>query len=150
MMKAALLAEILCVCAVGGFLFLTGCGHRECAPQIVGEVVIPVFAPLPPKPKPVEDANITAGKLGIPVEWLPPKDREHNWSAIIIHHSATDRGNTAYFDKEHRSRVADSGEPWAGVGYDFVIGNDTLSGDSSLLGHIARRPTTGRILTASA
>jgi hypothetical protein len=123
---------VVCLCAVSSFVFLGGCNcQKECPPQIVGEVVFPTPA-VPPKPKSVEDANVTASKLGIPLEWLPPKETEHHWSAIIIHHSATDKGNTAYFDKEHKGRLDDSGEAWIGVGYDFVIGNGTLSGDGEV------------------
>jgi hypothetical protein len=132
-MKASVIAEILCICAVGGFLFLAGCGgQRECAPQIVGEVAFPTRTPATPAPNPAEDANTTANKLGIPAEWLPPKEKEHSWFAIIIHHSATDKGNAAYFDKEHKGRVDDSGDAWVGIGYDFVIGNGTLSGDGEV------------------
>jgi hypothetical protein len=124
---------VVCLCAVSNFLFLGGCNcQKECPPQIVGEVVFETPALPPPTPKPTEDVNIAASKLGIPVEWLPLKEKEHNWSAIIIHHSATDKGNTADFDKEHKSRLDDSGEAWIGVGYDFVIGNGTLSGDGEV------------------
>lgn len=41
------------------------------------------------------------------------------WKYIIIHHSATDFGNAAEFDRMHKERG------WDGVGYDFVIGNGT-------------------------
>ncbi|MDO8303161.1 MAG: peptidoglycan recognition family protein [Sedimentisphaerales bacterium] len=124
--------EMFYICMAGGAVFLAGCTcQKECPPQIVGEVVFPVPAPAPATLK-VEDANLTASKLGIPVEWLPLNNKEHNWSAIIIHHSATDKGNTAYFDKEHKSRVDDFGGTWIGIGYDFVIGNGTLSGDGEV------------------
>ncbi|HEY5138038.1 MAG TPA: hypothetical protein VIJ25_01785, partial [Methylococcales bacterium] len=70
---------VACLCAAG-FAFMGGCTcQKECPPQIVGEVVFPAPAPSPPQPKAAEDANITASKLGIPVEWLPPKAKEHNW-----------------------------------------------------------------------
>jgi hypothetical protein len=131
MKKAVKIVEIVCLCAAAGFLLLAGCNGRECPPQIVGEMVFPIPAPAV-KAKTVEDPNTTASRLGVPAEWLPPRDKEHSWFAIILHHSATDKGNMAYFDKEHRTRVDDLGGAWAGVGYDFVIGNGTLSGDGEV------------------
>lgn len=57
-------------------------------------------------------------------DWLPSSRVERKWTAIVIHHSGTKNGNTAMFDKWHRV-----GNHWEGVGYDFVIGNGTDSGD---------------------
>ncbi|MHC4394438.1 MAG: peptidoglycan recognition protein family protein [Planctomycetota bacterium] len=62
----------------------------------------------------------------IPRSWLPPRQIEKKWKAIIIHHSGTKNGNMAIFDKEHEDRR------WAGVGYDFVIGNGTDSGNGQI------------------
>jgi hypothetical protein len=59
--------------------------------------------------------------------WIPPSSLEKMWTAIIIHHSATDKGNAAIFDKWHRER-----NHWEGVGYDFVIGNGTDSADGQV------------------
>lgn len=39
------------------------------------------------------------------------------WKYIIIHHSATDEGNSLCFDRYHSSRG------WEGVGYHFIINN---------------------------
>ncbi len=39
------------------------------------------------------------------------------WKFIVIHHSASDAGNEAIFNREHKQRG------WLGVGYDFVIDN---------------------------
>ena len=39
------------------------------------------------------------------------------WRYIVIHHSATDRGNAASFDQSHRRRG------WDELGYHFVIDN---------------------------
>jgi len=55
--------------------------------------------------------------------WLPPVE-ERPWQWIVIHHSATDRGSAAVFDDWHRN-----GRKWDELGYHFVIGNGTASGD---------------------
>ena len=60
-------------------------------------------------------------------QWLPPSYLEKGWTAIIVHHSGTKNGNVAIFDKWHRE-----GNHWEGVGYDFVIGNGTNSGDGQV------------------
>jgi hypothetical protein len=52
---------------------------------------------------------------------------ERPWKAIVIHHSGTDYGNAAIFDRWHRE-----GNHWEGVGYDFVIGNGTSSPDGGV------------------
>lgn len=49
-----------------------------------------------------------------PIVYLYPS---HKWKYIIIHHSATDEGNSLNFYFSHRSRG------WDTVGYDFVIDN---------------------------
>ena len=63
----------------------------------------------------------------VPGEWLPPSGVEKGWTAIVVHHSGTKNGNAAIFDKWHRE-----GNHWEGVGYDFVIGNGTDSGDGQV------------------
>jgi hypothetical protein len=63
----------------------------------------------------------------IPADWLPPSRVEKRWTAIVVHHSATETGNAAIFDKMHREE-----NHWDGVGYDFVIGNGTDSGDGQV------------------
>ncbi|MFO7899942.1 MAG: peptidoglycan recognition family protein [Planctomycetota bacterium] len=50
-----------------------------------------------------------------------------DWTHIIIHHSGTDAGDAASFDRYHRKLG------WArGLGYDFVIGNGTRTGDGQI------------------
>ncbi len=63
----------------------------------------------------------------IPRSWLPAPYLEKKWTAIVIHHSGTKSGNSAIFDKWHRE-----GRHWEGVGYDFVIGNGTDSGNGQV------------------
>jgi len=70
----------------------------------------------------VKDLDI-GKKLYIP-EAAPRKDvitlyPSRKWKYIIVHHSATDRGNSEHFDLAHKNRG------WKGVGYHFVIDNGT-------------------------
>jgi N-acetyl-anhydromuramyl-L-alanine amidase AmpD len=48
------------------------------------------------------------------------------WRHVVVHHSATPNGSMAAFDRAHRARG------WDGVGYHFVIGNGTLTGDGEV------------------
>lgn len=72
-----------------------------------------------PEPKPIRSE--------VPAGWLPPSQIEKQWTAIVLHHSATETGSAAIFDRMHREE-----NHWDGVGYDFVIGNGTDSGDGEV------------------
>jgi len=48
------------------------------------------------------------------------------WRYIVIHHSATDRGNAASFDRSHRRRG------WDELGYHFVIDNGDGGADGRI------------------
>jgi N-acetylmuramoyl-L-alanine amidase len=56
------------------------------------------------------------GRLDVPLK--------RRWKYIVIHHSATQSGSEAIFDRYHRRELG-----WRGVGYDFVIGNGSRSAD---------------------
>jgi len=118
----------------GFMLLLGGCGFSR-MPQLVGNpgsdepwniapkadepTSEPVESEAEPQPKPVPN--------NVPPDWLPPSRVEKQWTAIVIHHSATETGNAAIFDRTHREE-----KHWDGVGYDFVIGNGTDSGDGQV------------------
>jgi len=114
---------VVCVCV---FLF-TGCsGNTDGIPRIVdsprtGTSTRATWQPAPGLPVERPDPG-----LNVPWQWVPPKDVERKWTAIVIHHSASDNGNAQIFDEYHRRRH------WQGVGYDFVIGNGTDSGDGEV------------------
>ena len=52
-----------------------------------------------------------------PAGWIPP-GREQPWRHIVIHHSATDEGSAACFDRNHREVRG-----FEELGYHFVITN---------------------------
>ena len=60
-----------------------------------------------------------------PAGWKP-RVAPRPWKWIVIHHSASPTGSMMVFDKEHRAKG------WDGVGYHFVIGNGTNSGDGQI------------------
>ncbi|MHC4426353.1 MAG: peptidoglycan recognition protein family protein [Planctomycetota bacterium] len=116
-------AFIFCGC----LFVLGGCAFNEPMPQIVHiPASEPEFVPpkvVKPRPKP-GPKNIYRN---IPGDWVPPSRVEKQWTAVVIHHSATENGNAAIFDKMHREE-----NHWEGIGYDFVIGNGTDSGDGQV------------------
>lgn len=62
-----------------------------------------------------------------PESWTPESGIESSrWTRIVVHHSATDSGNAKIFDSFHRSKG------WDELGYHFVIGNGTKSGDGEV------------------
>lgn len=117
-------AMVFCGC----LLILGGCASYEPMPDVVETtrvepIVVHQAPPKYVKPKPKQDTI----RNDFPRDWLPPADVEKKWTAIVVHHSATETGNAAIFDKMHREQ-----NHWDGVGYDFVIGNGTDSGDGEV------------------
>ncbi len=108
----------------GCLLVLGGCAYNdEPMPEITYTPTSRVV--LPPVRKAFQ--NPVGADRNIPRDWLPPSRVEKKWTAIVIHHSATENGNAAIFDKWHREN-----KYWEGVGYDFVIGNGTNSSDGAV------------------
>lgn len=78
-----------------------------------------------PAPAAVRELPPPVSSSAIPAGWLPPVAPRH-WTWIIIHHSDSDYGSAAIIDKWHRDRGFDE------LGYHFVIGNGTNSGDGQV------------------
>ncbi len=106
--------------------FLGGCAiNDEPMPEIVTSSR---YEPRVIPPRVITPKQDSRGSYGnIPRSWFPPSQLEKGWRAVVVHHSATDTGNAAIFDKWHRER-----NHWEGIGYDFVIGNGTDSGDGQV------------------
>jgi N-acetyl-anhydromuramyl-L-alanine amidase AmpD len=58
---------------------------------------------------------------------VPENVRPLRWRYIVLHHSATDEGSAAVFDRYHREV-----KRWKGLAYHFVIGNGTLTPDGAV------------------
>jgi len=104
-------------------LLLSQCSRSV---RLVADVPLPPFGghsrqnALPSGWRSPRDGARTAA--GGSSDWAP-KGAERKWRYIIVHHSATDRGDAATFDRAHKNRG------WDELGYHFVIGNGTLSGN---------------------
>jgi N-acetyl-anhydromuramyl-L-alanine amidase AmpD len=105
---------------------LNGCIYKDEPMPEVGKILTSEPKTVAPV---VKQTVINTPKVyqKIPRSWLPPRQIEKKWTAIVMHHSGTKTGNVAIFDK-----VAREGRHWEGVGYDFVIGNGTDSGNGEV------------------
>jgi hypothetical protein len=114
---------------------ISGCQPKQSmvdalpAPNFNGPVISapPAAAPAP-APRPLAQAPKVASATPLQSEkgWIPPV-APRAWKWIVVHHSASPAGNAARFDQEHRSTKG-----WDELGYDFVIGNGTDSGDGQV------------------
>jgi len=89
---------------------------------------LPPTGPIPPGPQPGPSGRTPYSDQATASEvraWKVPLHRA--WRYILIHHSATDVGSAAQFDAFHKKTRG-----WEGLGYDFVIGNGTGSGDGQV------------------
>ena len=109
---------------LGILIFLGGCASNDEFPFDFGKTTT---VPPPPRLQPTVRHGWFTPDSTVPREWLPPAMFEKSWTAIVIHHSGTDEGNMAIIDKWHRE-----GRHWEGIGYDFVIGNNTGSGNGEV------------------
>ena len=104
---------------------LSGCMYKdEPMPELIYEQPKKSLPPLSPS---IQPKTLSGANRNIPREWFPYSQLEKGWTAIVIHHSGTRNGDAAIFDKWHRE-----GKHWEGVGYDFVIGNGTDSGNGEV------------------
>lgn len=93
-------------------------------PVVAGTRVQPPPTALKRAAPPVAAAPVVVVKL--PAGVVPRNPRA--WQHIVIHHSDTATGNAAIFDRYHRETNG-----WSnGLGYHFVIGNGSESGDGEI------------------
>jgi hypothetical protein len=108
------------------FLFFSGCLYTdEPMPVIVQARAAPSRIVQPKISRPRQTSQNVVEN--VPRSWLPLQQTRRRWTAVVVHHSGTKTGNLAKFDKWHRES-----RHWEGVGYHFVIGNGTDSGDGEV------------------
>ena len=113
-------------------LAAAGCGGRGTLARTTPATPAPRLDPFqytpiqrsgqPAAPPPVRALALPSARPG----WEPTV-AQGPWQWIVIHHSATATGNAAIFDEWHRTK-----RHWDELGYHFVIGNGTASGDGQV------------------
>lgn len=74
--------------------------------------------------QPTPTAHSAGSKVAMPEGWRVKGERR--WRYIVIHHSATTAGGAESFGREHAKKWQN------GLGYHFVIGNGTSTGDGEI------------------
>ncbi|MGA2582801.1 MAG: peptidoglycan recognition family protein [Tepidisphaeraceae bacterium] len=128
--------------AIIGLMLLGGCVDSSVddglpAPVMSAPVVLtppptvapprPVYHAPPPvavAPEPAPEPRMQRSEA-VPAAWIPNVPA-NKWNWIIVHHSDSDYGSAAIIDQWHRARGFDE------LGYHFVIGNGTNSGDGQI------------------
>jgi hypothetical protein len=116
-----------------GVMLAVGCTRADV--EVVKILPEPPLHTLPAKPKPpakIKQAPKVVRKHvrrtwqdGEP-GWVPPGGISKRWACIVIHHSATGTGCAGEFHHAHLQRG------WDELGYHFVIGNGTGSGNGQI------------------
>jgi len=115
------------IVVLSGLLLAVGCQSSSppeyvSPPALTPPVVSPTPRPVPrPQPNPRQQY---AGRA--PRGWAPAA-APNAWRWIVIHHSDTAVGSAAAFDRYHREV-----KHWGSLGYHFVIGNGTGSGNGQV------------------
>ena len=85
------------------------------------------LTPKAPPPAPVQPAPPAPPPLPWHEASWEPDTPKRDWKWIVIHHSASARGSASIIDEWHRK-----GNHWDELGYHFVIGNGSDSGDGQI------------------
>jgi hypothetical protein len=85
------------------FLLLSGCTlDNGPTPVITNPGVLRPPIKAPPRYKGRRPGPRQDNRVAVSRDWIPPAAVERRWTAIIVHHSDTDTGSAAVFDKYHR------------------------------------------------
>jgi len=112
-----------------GLVALSGCHRPKGAMHPTQPIAHgqPPPRQVPPPPLAGEPPRRYSRSVPFDPAWMPPGGKiSSRWTTVVIHHSATPRGSARAFDKAHRDKG------WDELGYHFVIGNGTGSGDGQI------------------
>jgi N-acetylmuramoyl-L-alanine amidase len=84
---------------------------------------VPARAPT----RPVPSGAISSSGVSPEPGWIPVGVTERPWKWIVIHHSDDNSGNAAKYNAQHLAQGWENG-----LGYDFVVGNGSMSGDGQI------------------
>lgn len=84
------------------------------------------YRPAPQPPRPNYTSPAPSPVVG-ESSWMPPGGVANKWTDIVVHHSASDSGGATAFDRHHRLV-----NKWDELGYHFVIGNGTDTGNGAV------------------
>ncbi|GAB4139236.1 MAG: hypothetical protein Tsb009_08040 [Planctomycetaceae bacterium] len=118
-------------------VFSTGCPRPTVAPPrgaipqrpALGPPGAARVSPLRRAPVPPNFKHPSLDPLGN--SWKP-KGKPRDWKSIVIHHTATSRGDVESIHQAHLKRKDKNGRHWQGIGYHFVIGNGNGMGDGEI------------------
>lgn len=105
--RAAVLAVLGASAAVAVLVGFSGCNHNSRS----------FFVP-DSRAKASPSRQAKSLKPSPAAAWEVPEERARAWRYIVIHHSGTEVGSAAAFDRYHREVLG-----WKGLAYHFVIGN---------------------------
>jgi hypothetical protein len=63
--------------------------------------------------------------------WIPEAELR-SWKYLVLHHTASERGDVESIHESHLRNKDKNGNPWLGIGYHFVIGNGQGMGDGEI------------------
>ena len=120
----------LCAAAAVGLLAVLGGCQAQPAAAIRELPMDSILSPSPVRPamapvRPTRPATRLQPAEDVPREWIPAA-HARPWRWIVVHHSASDVGSAAIFDRCHRARG------WDELGYHFVITNGRGGADGTV------------------
>lgn len=118
----------LVVMAIAAHSLLVGCHRaRQAPPPRPRRAYVPPPPQQHPSPSaPTPQPRPTPPRYAGPA-WFPSGGKiSSRWTTVVVHHSATPTGDARSFDRFHRDKG------WDELGYHFVIGNGTSTGDGAI------------------
>jgi hypothetical protein len=114
----------LILLTVVALAWIAGCTRTESA--TLGKLPGPVFRE-PPTDWPATMPDVERPMLDVEAAWRSHSQPDRAWAWIVVHHSGGAGGDAVKFDQFHRETRG-----WDELGYDFVIGNGTDTGDGQV------------------